>query len=106
MINLYFLLEILLGIALLTIVVCRANEMEKNAKVTYKISYIGIAFGGVWSLKAGLNAVVLDWPLLVSMCATGLLLLTTRMRWAGGMPEDARSSGRLLDDLRELVRGP
>lgn len=100
---LYFLLEIGLGLALLVIVVCRANEMSRRAKITYKLSYIGIAFGGVFLLKAGVNKVPVDWPLLVSMSAVGLLLLTTRMRWASGMPEDALSSGRLLDDLRELV---
>lgn len=102
---LYLLLQVGIGFALLVITICRANEMTSRAKITYKVSYIGLAVGGTHIFLMALHRQAVDWPLLVLAACMGLLMLTTRMRWLDGMPADAVTTGTVRGDLKELVRG-
>lgn len=102
---LYLLLQGMVGLLLLVITICRANEMTSKAKITYKISYVGLAVGGTHVLLMALHKQTVEWPLLVLASCVGLLMLTTRLRWLDGMPADAVTTGSWRGDLKELVRG-
>ena len=84
-------IQVVLGLALLGIVICRVDKMRSDTKEAVRFAYFGLGIAGIFAaIEPWLYGQAAPWPALAGLAGFIVLTWIRQSEWARGVPESMR----------------